>query len=208
MDNIKKDVYQNLFNRTLKYDITVVIILCLVGLCIKFFIAIEPSEDGLTGSATSTIWGFGLVATSVLVVIFITFALINKISNIENCKFQDFVINFFKYSASPLILFLCLIWIIGLNLKFSNIINKDILPIDFHITDYISSGIIVAQVIIIFKYVFSMIENSKMNTLNKPCGIKLPGITGISMISLFLGIIELIILTIMTIILTYYITDG
>ena len=206
--DIKKDVYQNLFNRTLKYDITVVIILCLVGLCIRFFIAIEPSDDGLSGPVSSTIWGFGLVATSVLVVIFITFALINKISNIENCKFQDFVIKFFQYSASPLILFLCLIWIIGLNLKFSHIINKGILPIDYHITDYISSGIIVAQVIIIFKYVFSMISNSKMNTFDRPCGIKLPGITGTSMISLFLGIVEVIILTIMTIILTYYITDG
>ena len=43
-----------------------------IGLIIKFFLSQKTSEDGLTGPATATKWGFGIILISVSLLIFIS----------------------------------------------------------------------------------------------------------------------------------------
>lgn len=197
-----------IFDKTLKYDITVMILFCIIGVIIKSFFGVQSSEDGITGTANATIWGYGLISISLLTITFITFALVNKLSNIENYNVSNFIKNLLLHSFSPLILFIILVWIISLNVKYFTIINKSTLPTEFTFISNMSTMMIIIQLVFIFKYIFDMITKTEFRPGLKPCGILYPKTTIAIMISIFLGLISFILTTIMNIILAFFITDG
>ena len=65
------------------YIINVMLICSIIGMCIKIFFGNMTSVDGTYGRANSTIWGYGVVGFSVLTIMFVSYAIHNKISIIE-----------------------------------------------------------------------------------------------------------------------------
>ena len=199
------------FDRTLQYDIAFMIIFCIVGLFIKYFFKGSPTQDGSSGPASAAIWGYGFICLSMLVILFISFGLANKLANIEDCGFLKFMKHLFFKSFAPSVLILILIWNLVLNVKYGKIINRDIVPHEYNVADTILSVMIFAQIIIILKYVYNLIVNTKFNPSAKPCGIEYEDtglMKGLTMISVFIGLISAVLLGIMNIILAFYITDG
>ena len=55
------------------YVINSMMLIAIIGMCIKIFFGSRTSKDGTNGPANSVIYGYGLVALSILTVIFVTF---------------------------------------------------------------------------------------------------------------------------------------
>ena len=66
-------------NQNITYDLQIMAGFVLVGILIKLFISNKPTIDGINGPATSAIWGYGVVALSLLGTMFITFSLATSI---------------------------------------------------------------------------------------------------------------------------------
>ena len=59
-------------------DLLNIIILAFTGIVIKIFFEENYSSDGLSGPASTTIWGYGLTSLSLLILIFLSVYLINR----------------------------------------------------------------------------------------------------------------------------------
>lgn len=213
---MNKDINKNIFNKSLKFDLTIMMFFSIIGLLVKHFLVKPPSTDGSTGPAQATLWGYGLVCISILITMFITFALVNRLSNIKNCGLIDFAKELLFKSLSPYIIVLLLLWVLVLNLKYFKIINtanqsnQTILPQEFIIAERLTSLLILVQIALVFKYVYDIISHAKFdpNAPLKDCGISYPSSKSLSYISIIIGIITAILISIMNIILAYFITDG
>lgn len=199
------------FDRVLQYDIVFMIIFCIVGLFIKYFFASKPTSDGSSGPASATIWGYGLIGVSMLVILFISVGLVQKLSFLEACSNMDFLKSLLTRSLPPLILLVILIWVVTLNVKHIKTINKDIVPHEYNVADNILSMMIFIQILIILKYIYNLITETKMDENVRPCGVSYNNTTmmkGLQLVSVLIGVISSILLGIMNVILVFFITDG
>ena len=53
----------------IKYDITIMVVFSIIGIFIKLFFGNTITSDGSQGPASAAIWGYGIVAMSILSVI-------------------------------------------------------------------------------------------------------------------------------------------
>ena len=72
------------------YDINNMIGFTTVGMLIKLFFG-SPTEDGSSGPASSSIWGYGVVALAILSLLVISISLASNISTIENYNVIGFI---------------------------------------------------------------------------------------------------------------------
>lgn len=199
-----------IFNKSLKFDLTITLIFAVIGLIVKHFFINKSTRDGNSGPAVSTLWGYSLIAISVLVMMFITFALVNRLSNIENCTFFQFSKKLLLNSLAPFVLFSILLWVLTINVRYFKVINKTELPIEYIVAERLTSIFILIQVAIIFNYIYTMISETKYNTSSQ-CGIEYSQnstIKVLNVISIYIGIVTSIFIVIMNTVLAYYITDG
>ena len=200
-----------LFDRALQYDVVFMIIFCIVGIFIKYFFTENPSTDGISGPASASIWGYGLISLSMFVILFISVGLVQKLSIVEGCGTLEFLKSLLSKSLPPLILLLVLIWAITLNVNYTKAINKDVVPYEYNVADRILSFMILVQIIIIMRYVYNIVTDVKINPTAAPCRIEYENggmMKGLIMVSVLLGGISSFILAIMHVILAFYITDG
>ena len=103
------------------YIINVMLICSIIGMCIKIFFGNMTSVDGTYGRANSTIWGYGVVGFSVLTVMFVSYAIHNKISVIEKkgaSGIIDFIKSFLTSSGPAMLTMIILFWIVDLNVSY------------------------------------------------------------------------------------------
>ena len=81
------------------YDTKILMIFAFIGIVIKLFFG-SATQDGSSGPADSTIYGFGLVDVSILSMIFITFALASRMTNV-NIGTIEFLKISFQVSLLP-----------------------------------------------------------------------------------------------------------
>ena len=113
-------------NQNITYDLQIMAGFVLVGILIKLFISNKPTIDGINGPATSAIWGYGVIALSLLGTMFITFSLA---TSIYDSKSNDKgLLNFIKLlvmnSLPTIATLLVITWIIGLNTSYYKKINE------------------------------------------------------------------------------------
>lgn len=126
-------------------------VITFVGLIIKFAFGNNTTKDGMDGPASSTVYGYGVVAFSILSGIFLSFALASneKIDDKGNA-----VINFLKilikYSLQPILLFVILLWIIFININYYTKINKGYVTNEYYQFSSLSNILIFIQTIILF----------------------------------------------------------
>ena len=177
------------------YDTKILMIFAFIGIVIKLFFG-SPTQDGSSGPADSTIYGFGLVDVSILSMIFITFALASKMANV-NIGIIEFIKNLVIGAYPSVIMLVIITWLVVMNASYREVINKDSVPSEYGTFSFMSTLLILAQLAVLFK-----MTNNQINNIKDPHEGLMKGVT------LLLSILNLLFIGIMNIILKYFITDG
>ena len=185
-----------------KYDYNNFIGFAFVGIIIKLFFGNNYVDDGSSGPASSTIWGYGLIIISILLIIFIkSISADSNIPDLSNTKtILEMISKIFEYlkNISPLlIMFLLLLWIVILNNRFFTNINKGIVSEEFYNYSFLSTLLVFLQLMVIYKWLFIDEKNDKKG--ERP--------TLVNVTYLF-TILNIIITIMMQIVLEYFSTDG
>ena len=90
--------------KALGYDMTNMTLVAFAGIVIKMFLGGNYSDDGTSGPAGAAMWGYGLVAISVLSLVIVTFGLQNQMASIQTSSGFDFVKSMIMNSLIPMLL--------------------------------------------------------------------------------------------------------
>jgi hypothetical protein len=169
-------------------------VISFVGLLIKISFGSNTTDDGTDGPASSTVYGYGIVAFSILSGIFLSFALASgeKIEQSGN-QLVAFLKVLITHSLQPILLFIILLWIITINTNYYTKINQGRVTNEFFRFSTISNILIFIQVIILFLFLNER-EPIKRNQM--------------SQILYILASLNLVFAAMMNIVLKYFSTDG
>ncbi len=193
-----------------QYTINVLFIFAVIGMCIKIFFSTGTSSDGTYGPANTIIYGYGIVALSILTVMFISYAIHDRIGHIES-KGQvetiiKFIKNFFTSSAPSLLTIILLIWVITLNIAFYTQINTGKVAKEYYQLSHGTSFLFVFQIVCLFQYLklYIKIKTDGKNATEEDATSQ----GRIAFATYFISAINLIVVGMMSIILQFFSTDG
>jgi len=192
-----------------QYIINAMLMFAIIGMSIKIFFGNITSVDGTFGRASSTIWGYGIVAFSILVVMFVSFAIHDKIARIEKKSAvgaMGFVKSFLTSSGPSMLTVIILLWIVTLNTNFFNRINKGQVATEYYQLSAGTSFLFIFQIVCLFQYLKIYIS-IKTATAEKPEEAAVNQ-TRIAFAVYFITAINFIVTMMMTIILNFFSTDG
>ena len=205
------------------YVINSMLLISIVGMCIKIFFGSRTSPDGTYGPANSVIYGYGLVALSVLTVIFVSYAIHSRIGTIENKSnnginlknnlsnnlknVYTFLKSFLNSSGPSIITIISLVWIITLNITHYTKINKGRVATEYFQLSTGTSFLFVIQLICLFQYLKLFIKIKSESDVNKK-NEYIQSQSRIAFATYFITILNVIIAGMMTIILQFFSTDG
>ena len=191
------------------YIINSMLLVAIIGMCIKIFFGNNTSSDGTYGRANSTIYGYGVVAFAVLTVMFVSFAIHDRIGKIEKKSgitgIMDFIKSFLNSSAPSIITIIILGWIIALNTMYYERINMGKVATEYYQLSAGTSFLFLFQIVCLFQYLRLYI-NIKTKTSDDKDGAQTQN--RIAFATYFISAINLIVVGMMTIILTFFSTDG
>lgn len=192
-----------------EYIINSMLLISIVGMSIKIFFGNNISKDGSYGRANSTIYGYGIVAFSILVVMFISFAIFDKVRKIENKGMFDslfgFIKTFMTSSAPALLTVLILLWVITLNSSFFTRINQGKVAKEYYQLAAGTSFLFLFQILAIFQYLKTYIGIKTKTTDDKDAAMT---ISRLAFATYFMCAINLVVVGMMTILLNFFSTDG
>jgi len=160
------------------------------------------------GPANASIWGYGLSAIATFLLVVITFAFNTPYIKAESEGHPDDLSNNFELMIPPFLLLIVLVWSIILNISNFKEVNKSNLPKEFGFYSFLSSFLIIVQIISLFIY-FNR-EFGLLFFVNKESN-KEKGefkIEDAKTIQYILFLFNIIILGIMQIVLEFFTTDG
>jgi len=195
----KKGIYGFGLSNNNNLDLLNLISLACAGIIIKLFFVENFSKLGNVGPASTTIWGYGLTAISLTIMIFMS---IHLISNSDVIEKEKSIFDFIKLILSdvlPIVLTLfIIIYVISLNFLFFKRINSNRVTDSYNTYSFISSILITIQIGLIFKYLYSYLNNSSNKSDNMLAKYATYIITTVNFI--FILIIHIL--------LAFYSTDG
>ena len=198
-------------NHGYMYLINSMLLCAIIGMCIKIFFGNMTSVDGSYGRANSTIWGYGVVGFSILTIMFISYAIHNKISIVEKTGVYGilaFIKSFLSSSGPGMLTIIILFWIVDLNVSYYDRINKGQVAKEYYQLSAGTSFLFVFQIILLFQYIKSYIKIKTGNyTASGDENIELTQ-GRLSFATYFVIAINLVIVGMMTIILKFFSTDG
>jgi hypothetical protein len=170
--NPLKDKAQGIFGFGLSHnnhlDLLNIVVLACIGIIIKLFFSENYSRLGNMGPASSTIWGYGLTAIALSIMVFMGVYSSNRIFQVEqkkdskNANFLGVIL----LNTLPIVLTLfVIIYTIFLNFSYFTRINTDKVTRDYHTYSFMSSFLIIVQIILISTYLFNNISNSDKTTI-------------------------------------------
>ena len=137
-------------------DLLNIIVLACAGIMIKLFFQENYSKLGNIGPASSTIWGYGLTAIALSIMLFIG---IYFSKNLFEEKQLD-VMALFSNVIPIFLTLLVIVYIIYLNFVYFARINTNKVTPDYHTYSFMSSILIIFQIILISKYLFSYLSTT------------------------------------------------
>jgi hypothetical protein len=185
-------------------DVNNMLALSGAGILIKLFLGTNYSNDGTSGPAASTIWGYGLSVIALFSLSFISLALAN---DCMNNNVQTFISSFTTGSFIPIfLLLLLLIWIVAINIIYFKRINQNKVADEYHQYSIMSSVLVIFQLILLYQYFSNMFYTdanksgkNKMHTLIA---------THSASITYIFTLLNFILAGMMQIVLEFYSTDG
>ena len=203
-------------------DLLNLIVLAFSGILIKVLFAEPNSDSGEIGPASTTIWGYGLTAIALFLMMFMSIYLNHyeqkskglferntaKSVSYETSDKNIFflVIDYLLNNTLPIFLTLALIiYIIYLNFVYFYRINQNNVTNSYSTYSFFSSLLIFVQLIIISKYMFSLLRNKNLG--NEKSGDK-KNSSLLKAISYVLITVNFIFVFIIHILLAFFSTDG
>ena len=193
-----------------EYDIHNMIGFSTVGILIKLFFG-SQTEDGSSGPASASIWGYGVVVLAIISILVIFISLASKITNIQNYDVFKFLKTLVKYTLPSLLTLIVLIWLITVNVIYFKRINQGKVADEYYSYSTITTFIVIFQIIALFKYL-----TDNLSTINSQ--ISRDVVTGndsfnisndkMAYVTYFLTFLNFLFIGIMTIVLEYFSTDG
>ena len=174
-------------NPNIQYDINIMYSFTLVGIIIKLFFSADTSLDGITGPASTNIWGYGTILLSLFGTLLVSFSLASK----KEIGIIEFIKKLMTTSAPIFFTMILLIWILTLSSIYYTRINKGEIANEYYKFSNISTFMIMIQIFILF---MSLREDQSPNKY--------------SYATYFFTILNAIFIGITNIILTFFSTDG
>ena len=188
------DDFSKFIDNQKNFSFIVMGVITFVGLIIKLSFSSNTTEDGTDGPASATVYGYGIVAFSILSGIFLSFALATgePVEQSGN-SVVAFLKVLIKHSLQPVLLFIILLWNISININYYTKINQGRVTNEYFQFSSLSNMLIFMQVIILFLFLNEK-EPIRKNQL--------------SQILYILVSLNLIFAAMMNIVLKYFSTDG
>lgn len=189
------------------YDIAILSGLAICGLGVKL-IANKPSQTGVDGPATASIWGYGIIIVSLIGMLFVTFSLATR-ETINQGSFELFK-NILTSSIPVFFIIMLVLWSLFINFTYKEQINKGRVSKDYNTFGYVSVALLTLQLITIFKYLRDKTINLNSSTKNDTFLSKASELLNSQLISVsyLIGVFNVIIIGFMQVILDYLSTDG
>ena len=142
-------------------DLLNIVVLACVGIIIKLFFSENYSRLGNIGPASSTIWGYGLTAIALSIMVFMGIYVSKKIFEKPLDSTKNNLIGLMFANVFPIVLTLFVImYTIFLNFSYFTRINSDKVTRDYHTYSFMSSFLIIVQIILISTYLFHYLLNN------------------------------------------------
>jgi len=213
----RKGIFGFGFSANSNLDMINLVVLAIAGIIVKIFFEENYTKLGRSGPASTTIWGYGLTAISLVLMIFMAIYLTTKKSEqrgklllergAKDKSIFSYYIEILSSDAIPVILTLgIVVYIISLNFMYFTRINSNKVSSSYSVYSFFSSLLVVIQIGIIIKYMYSILNgiNTKRNEMpqkqNEQSILK-----GLSLIVITINYIFVLILHIL---LAFFSTDG
>jgi len=140
-------------------DLLNIVVLACAGIIIKLFFQENYSKLGNIGPASSTIWGYGLTGVALSIMIFMGIYFSKNLFELQ--KGGNFFTELFSNVSPIFFTLLVIVYTIYLNFNFFTRINSNKVTPDYHTYSFMSSILIIIQIVLITKYLFSYLSNNK-----------------------------------------------
>ena len=181
-------------------DFMTIVVLACMGIVIKLFFPERYSRLGNTGPATSTIWGYGLTATAISIMLFMGIYVTKNIFETKGNFFEML----FSNVAPIFFTLIVIIYTIFLNVLYFKRINSNRVTREYHTYSLMSSVLSIMQIVLVTTYIFFYLVNTDKNEELSPNSIKVE----LSKNAVYiLSLVNLIILMMIHISLEFFSTD-
>ena len=183
---------QNYFSVNRTFEIYNLFALLVGGIIIKMaFSGNNP--------ANSTIWGYGLSSIALFLLMILSLALANP-KQLE----EKFFSNFIAYAMPSFLLFILISWVVIINVTYTDKINSGILPTEFNFYSLLSSIIMILQTGVLFMFYIDKLKTYKLGLTSIPTISSSKNST----ITYLFTLVNMLLIGMMQIVLTFFATDG
>ena len=183
--------------------------LAVFGIIISLFFKENYTKLGKVGPASTTIWGLGLTAIALFLLLFMTIYLTScNNPDTTNCFIQNKIniSNIISHNTLPILLTLLLvIYIIAINFIYFIRINSNNVANSYHTYSLFSIFLLIIQITLIIKYVYNLLNTALLKSDDSKREKSDITIQGVSYI---LITINFIFVLINHILLAFFSTDG
>ena len=172
--------------------------LIFIGVIIKLFFGTDTTSTGTNGPAAAAISGYGLMAVAVFILLFLNVSLAVSIQKFD-ANTADFVKQMLMYSSPSILTFIVLVAHINLNTIYYDQINKGDVPDEFNKFSTLSSIMVIFQIFALVKYIQDHVASKSDSKI-----VASESIIGVSAV---LSLLNIIFVSIMNTIMTYFVTD-
>lgn len=168
----RKGIYGLGFSTNEHLDLMNLVVLAYSGIIIKLFFQDSYTKLGNAGPASTTIWGYGLTALSLFLMIFMSIYLSgteeDKSPSFENYEgiFSYYISLIFNNTLPILFTLGIVIYIIILNYIYFIRINSNRVSKSYHTYSFFSSLLLIIQISLIVKYMFNMLTSLSGTTVD------------------------------------------
>jgi hypothetical protein len=146
----KKGIFGFGLSHNNNLDFMTIVVLAFMGIIIKLFFPERYTRFGNAGPATSTIWGYGLTAIALSIMIFMGIYFTNTV--FEN---QGNFISILFSNVTPIFLtLLIIIYTIALNFIYFTRINSNKVTLEYHTYSAMSSVLTIVQIFLVSTYLY------------------------------------------------------
>jgi hypothetical protein len=183
-------------------DYNIILLLACIGIFIKLMFEFGGLQLGGSSKASAAIIGYTLVIISLSSLLFVQLSLA-KPEDMKNTGVFEFIRNLISSSVPPLLMLSIIIWLLYININYFDRINSNTLTDEYNNVSFISSGMVLAQLVI----VFMSISNSQAQS-DDGDGVLQALQSNITSITYLLTLSNIMFIGITNIILEYFATDG
>lgn len=137
-------------------DFMTIVVLAIMGIVIKLFFPEKFSRLGNSGPATSTIWGYGLTAIALSIMLFMGIYVSKNIFETQG----NFIEMLFSNVAPIFLTLVVIVYAIALNFQYFKRINSNRVTNDYHTYSLMSSILTIMQIGLVTTYLFFYLTNT------------------------------------------------